>query len=529
MFIFHISKFNSRATYLLSLISHLLSKKNLPLQTLTDTTGSPMIYNSLNFIVLFPCIFLLYYAIPARYGKARNVFLLVVSYLLYLQWKPAYALILLGVTAVTYGAARALSSTTGDARFCVSSGHAPAPGGKRMVLLTAGALLALLPLLVFKYFNFINDSITQGLALVGLHFDLPGLNWAIPIGISFFTFQALGYLFDVYYKRQEAERDFLTYALFISFFPSILSGPINKASLVIPQLKRLRPQYDRDAVTAGLRMILWGMFMKVVVADRVALYVDTVLPNYMNYTGLSCLLASVLYTIQIYADFAGYSLMAIGTGKTLGFELTENFRRPYFAVSVTDFWHRWHISLSTWLKDYVYIPLGGSRCSRVRNYWNIFVTFLVSGIWHGANWTFVVWGIMHGICQIIEKILGEQQCRYGLVGKTVKVLITFLIVNFAWIFFRMPSLGDACRVIGRIFDPSLPMSLFLSTKTDLLLMVMGVGMLFLKDFLDEYRPGRYRLLDNPRPIVRWLSALTVMVLILLTGVFGADQFIYANF
>ena len=209
--------------------------------------------------------------------------------------------------------------------------------------------------------------------------------------------------------------------------------------------------------------------------------------------------------------------------------LTENFRRPYFAVSVTDFWHRWHISLSTWLKDCVYIPLGGSRCSRVRNYWNIFVTFLVSGIWHGANWTFVVWGIMHGICQIIEKMLGEQRCRYGLVGKTVKIIITFLIVNFAWIFFRMPSLGDACRVIGRIFDPSLPMSLFLSTKTDLLLMVMGVGMLFLKDFLDEYRPGRYRLLDNPRPIVRWLSALTVMVLILLTGVFGADQFIYANF
>ena len=488
-----------------------------------------MLYNSLNFIVLFPCIFLLYYTIPARYGKARNAFLLVVSYLLYLQWKPAYVLILLGVTAVTYGAARALSPATGDARLSVSTDQVPAHGGKPKILLVTGVLLALLPLLVFKYFNFINESITQGLALVGLNFQLPGLNWAIPIGISFFTFQALGYLFDVYYKRIEAERDFLTYALFISFFPSILSGPINKASLVIPQLKRLRPQYDQAAVTAGLRMILWGMFMKVVVADRVALYVDTVLPNYMSYTGLSCLLASVLYTIQIYADFAGYSLMAIGTGKTLGFELTENFRRPYFAVSVTDFWHRWHISLSTWLKDYVYIPLGGSRCSRIRNYWNIFVTFLVSGIWHGANWTFVVWGVMHGVCQIIEKMLGEQRCRYGRLGKAVKIAITFLIVNFAWIFFRMPSLGDACRVIGRIFDPSLSMSLFLPTNTDLLLMVMGVGMLFLKDFLDEFRPGRYRLLDNPRSIVRWLSALMVMVLILLTGVFGADQFIYANF
>lgn len=471
-----------------------------------------MLFNSLSFIVLFPCIFLLYYAIPARYCKARNVFLLVVSYLLYLQWKPAYALILLGVTAVTYGSALALEK----------SRHPKA-------LLTVGVLLSLLPLAFFKYFNFINESITQGLSLVGLHFNLPGLNWAIPLGISFFTFQALGYLWDVYYRRQEAEHDFLTYALFISFFPSIVSGPINKASLVIPQLKALRPQYDRVKVTQGLRMILWGMFMKVVVADRVGLYVDTVLPNYMNYTGLSCFVASLLYTIQIYADFAGYSLMAIGVGKTLGFELTENFRRPYFAVSVTDFWHRWHISLSTWLKDYVYIPLGGSRCSRLRNYWNIFVTFLVSGIWHGANWTFIVWGIMHGVCQIIEKMLGQQQCRYGIIGKTVKIVVTFLIVNFAWIFFRMPSLGDACHVIGRIFDASLPHSVFLPTKTDLLLMAMGVGMLFVKDFTDEFLPGRFLLLENRRAAVRWMAAIVTLVMIMLCGVFSADQFIYAKF
>ena len=192
-----------------------------------------------------------------------------------------------------------------------------------------------------------------------------------------------------------------------------------------------------------MKMLLWGLFMKVVVADRVCLFVDMVLPYYENYTGLTCFVASVLYTVQIYADFAGYSLMAIGVGKILGFELTENFRRPYFAVSVTDFWHRWHISLSTWLKDYVYIPMGGSRCSKLRNYWNIFVTFLVSGIWHGANWTFIIWGCMHGICQIIEKMLGQQKCEYGRFGKSVKIIITFLIVNFAWIFFRMPTIGDA--------------------------------------------------------------------------------------
>lgn len=471
-----------------------------------------MIFNSINFIVLFPCIFLLYYAIPARYGKARNLFLLVVSYLLYMQWKPVYALILLGVTVVTYLAALKMDSVK-----------------RPKALVTAGVLLSLLPLVFFKYFNFINDSLNQALSIAGLHFHLPGLNWPVPIGISFFTFQALGYLWDVYYKRQEAESDFLTYALFISFFPSILSGPINKASLVIPQLKALRPQYDRAKVTEGLKMILWGMFMKVVVADRVALYVDTVLPNYLNYSGVSCFIASVLYTIQIYADFAGYSLMAIGVGKTLGFELTENFRRPYFAVSVTNFWHRWHISLSTWLKDYIYIPMGGSRCSRLRNYWNIFVTFLVSGVWHGANWTFIVWGCMHGICQIIEKMLNQQRCRYGFAGKTVKVLITFLVVNFAWIFFRMPTLGDACGVIARIFDLSRSHAVFMPTSTDMALMALGVGLLFAKDFLDEFFPSRCRLMENRYALVRWSTAVVTLVLIMLCGVFGADQFIYAKF
>jgi len=236
--------------------------------------------------------------------------------------------------------------------------------GQRKKLIWLFALLGLLPLLVFKYYNFINESIFDLLSAIGLRFQLPGLNWVIPMGISFFTFQALGYLFDVYYKRISAEKDFLTYALFISFFPSIVAGPINKASLVIPQLKAMRPYFDYEKAVKGLKFLLWGMFMKVVVADRMGLYVDTVLPNYMNYTGVTCFAASIFYTVQIYADFAGYSLMAIGVGKTLGFELTENFRRPYFAVSVTDFWRRWHISLSTWFKEYVYIPLGGNRKGR---------------------------------------------------------------------------------------------------------------------------------------------------------------------
>ena len=392
-----------------------------------------------------------------------------------------------------------------------------------------GVIASLLPLLFFKYFNFANETLCTALEAFGMRFPLYGLNWAVPIGISFYTFQALGYMFDVYNKRITAERNFLTYALFVGFFPSIVAGPINKASLVIPQLKTLRPYFDYGKAVAGLRMLLWGMFMKVVVADRVALYVDTVFPSYMNYTGVTCFAASLLYTIQIYADFSGYSLMAIGVGKTLGFELTENFRRPYFAVSVTDFWRRWHISLSTWLKDYVYIPLGGSRCSKVRNYWNIFVTFLVSGIWHGANWTFIVWGIWHGVFQIIEKAIGQQKCEYGWFGKSIKIVITFLLVNFAWIFFRMPTLGDAVGMIGRIFDLSLPKTLYVSGFTDIAFMLFGVSLLFLKDATDEYCPNRFKVFDNQYRIIRWCAYLLVMASILLTGVFGADQFIYANF
>ena len=440
------------------------------------------------------------------------MFLLAVSYLLYLNWKPVYALILLGVTLVTYYSAKLIER-------CEK---------KRLIVILGGGL-SLLPLLFFKYFNFINEQVYTILSVAGMRYELQGLNWAVPIGISFFTFQSLGYLLDVYYKKIEAEKGFLIYALFISFFPSILSGPINKASLVIPQLKNLRPYFDYGKAVDGLKMLLWGMFMKVVVADRVALYVDTVLPNYMNYTGVTCFAVSIFYTIQIYADFAGYSLMAIGVGKVLGFELTENFRRPYFAVSVTDFWRRWHISLSTWLKDYVYIPMGGSRCSKVRNYWNIFVTFLVSGIWHGANWTFIVWGIWHGLFQIVEKALGQQKCEYGALGKTIKIVITFLLVNFAWIFFRMPTLGDACGVIVHIFDLHQSMALEITSKHIFALMMIGSVLLFIKDWTDEFAPNKLKLFENKNRVVRWASYLSVIILIMLTGVFDAGQFIYANF
>ena len=359
-----------------------------------------MIFNSFQFIWLFPIIFCLYHFVNSSfkkcYSKIGNILLLIISYLLYTNWIPAYSIFLLGITAITY----------------ISAIFIETYSSKRKIIIYTGVILTLLPLLIFKYYNFLNNSIVDLLNYCGLKFEFKGLNLIVPIGISFYTFQALGYLWDVYYGKIKAEKNWWDYMLFVSFFPQIASGPISKASDLLPQIKAER-EFNYSQAVEGLKFLLWGMFLKVVLADRLGLYVDSVYSNYQYHNGLTCLMASVMYSFQIYGDFAGYSCMAVGVGKLLGFDLINNFKRPYLAVSVTDFWRRWHISLSTWLKDYIYIPLGGSRCSKLRNYWNIFVTFLVSGIWHGANWTFIVWGILHGLFQIIEKACNLQKNNTG--------------------------------------------------------------------------------------------------------------------
>lgn len=472
-----------------------------------------MIFNSFHFLTLFPFLFLLYYIIPCGWKRTRNIYLLVISYLLYMNFKPAYALILLYVTFVTYIGAKNIDRKEGMKRK-----------GNWLYF-----LLSLLPLLFFKYYNFINETCFDLMFFLGIRYELPGLNWAVPVGISFFTFQALSYLADVSFRKIKHENDFLTYALYVSFFPSIVSGPINKASSIIPQINSLRPCFDYRKAVSGLKLLLWGMFMKVVVADRIALYVDTVLSNYHAYSGTSCLFASICYSIQIYADFAGYSLMAIGVGKLLGFELAENFRRPYFSISVTEFWKRWHISLSTWLKDYIYIPLGGNRCSKIKNYWNILVVFLVSGIWHGANWTFIVWGILHGVFQMAEKALGVQKKESHGFTKAIRILTTFILITFAWIFFRMPTLNDAVFVIKRITNPMLIGDLYLPSRSITFFILFGISLLLLKDIRDEFFPQKILLMENSSRFIRWCTYLFLLIVILLTGVFDAGQFIYANF
>ncbi len=480
-----------------------------------------MVFNSFQFIWLFPLIFIGYYLLsylPGKKGqmlqhKTSNSLLLLVSYGLYAQANAAFTLILLGVTFVTYSFALLIERSD-----VVKS---------KKLLIAGGSLLALLPLLVFKYYNFIVATSNSLFESIHCSADLPGLNLAVPLGISFFTFQAVGYLMDVYYGHIKAERDWWDYMLFVSFFPQIMAGPISKAKDLLPQIKSYR-RFDPDMATQGLKWFLWGLFLKVMMADRLAMYVDKVLDNYQFNSGTSCLLAVVFYSFQIYGDFAGYSFMAMGVGRLMGFRLINNFQRPYLATSITDFWRRWHISLSTWLKDYVYIPLGGSHCSKARNYWNIFVTFLVSGIWHGANWTFILWGVLHGLFQIVEKMFGWQKVTTRkLPVRLVRICVTFALVTFAWIFFRQPSIADAFGVIGRIVTDHGP--LFNPSKTVMTFCFLSIVIVACVDLTREFQYSKFVRFVHAPVVIRWCVYYALVLLVLLCGVFDSSQFIYVSF
>ena len=477
-----------------------------------------MIFNSFQFIWLFPIIFILYWGINTlfkgnRYANKINTILLIfISYAIYIQYKPIYALLLLYITIVTYGGGKIIYKQTESK--C-----------RKRYLIIILSISTLLPLLTFKYYNFLNESLNQAFETIGIHIGLPGLNWSIPIGISFFTFQALGYLFDVYYKRIEAEKNWWNYMLFICFFPQIASGPISKAKDLLPQIKSTH-NFNYEKVVEGCKWLLWGMFLKIVVADRIGTLVDTILPNYTYLSGTTCFIGAILYSFQIYGDFAGYSFMAIGVGRLMGFDLINNFKRPYFAPTVTEFWKRWHISLTKWLTDYVYIPLGGNRCSKPRMYLNILITFLVSGIWHGANWTYIIWGCIHGIIQSIEKALGIQKCTGGWL-KPFRILVTFILITIAWIFFRMPTINEGWEVIYKIFTDYGHITL-ISSKTDNLLIITALLIMLVKEWFEEYHSS-ITLINNKYTMVRWITYATLISIILLCGVFDAGSFIYVSF
>lgn len=473
-----------------------------------------MLFNSFNFWIIFPFIFLFFWIIPSRQQLTKKIFLITISYLLYINCDAAYSLILLGITLITFYGAKIISNTP--------TIH------KRHILIALFTTLAFLPLLIFKYYNFIITSVTQILTDIGFRFELPGLNWAIPIGISFFSFQAIGYLLDVYHKRIKAEHNIIDYTLFVSFFPQITSGPISKAEDLIPQLKNLKP-FEYAKAASGLKFLLWGMFLKVVVADRLGIFVNAVYENYQFYSGIDCFIASVFYSIQIYGDFAGYSLMALGIAKCLGIDLINNFERPYLATSITSFWKRWHISLTQWLTRQIYIPLGGSRTSKIKTYRNILITFIVSGIWHGANWTFIIWGAFHGIIQIIEKALSiQKETHKNKLIAIIRIIITFLLVNFAWIIFRIPSIDETWDIITKIFTSFSGDILANTNNSDKLLMLTGILILLIKEITEEFFNGE-KLWSRINFGGRFIIYTILFIMIISIGVLDSGQFIYVSF
>jgi alginate O-acetyltransferase complex protein AlgI len=479
-----------------------------------------MLFNSFGFLIFFPIVTLLYYLFPHKWRWAH---LLVASCVFYAAFIPVYILILFFTIIIDYVAGILIEK---------------ANDRKRKIFLLLSIIANVGVLAVFKYYNFFIENINDLLTAVGVSAGPPLPYWDIilPIGLSFHTFQAMSYTIEVYRRHQQAERHFGIYALYVMFYPQLVAGPIERPQNLLHQF-HARHVFNSDQVTRGLRLMLLGFFMKVVVADRLAIYVNSVFNNVDFHSGLSLLVGSVFFSVQIYCDFAGYSYIAIGSAEAMGIKLMTNFRRPYFSKSISEFWSRWHISLSTWFRDYVYISLGGNKVSIPRWYFNLFFVFLLSGFWHGADWKFVVWGMLNGFYLIfaivtlkyresVAKAIGMKKLPrlYSL----LQIITTFLLCVFAWIFFRANSIHDAFTIITKIFTDT--GTLFIGDNPALIpYAVFGIALLFCIEYKHEYLAGKLLLFNNRSVYVRYLSYVLIIVCILLLGVFDGGQFIYFQF
>lgn len=502
---------------------------------LEDWRSDGMLFHSIDFLMFFPIVVLMYYAIPK---KARYLWLLAASYFFYMCWNAKYAVLLLYSTAITY-----LSGLCID--WC---DRKKKPLGWKKLFVAMSFCMNLSILFLFKYFDFAIENLNALLETCGLAVITPGFSLLLPVGISFYTFQALSYTMDVYRKDIYVERNFLKYALFVSFFPQLVAGPIERSKNLLKQIS-CGHSFSYENFRRGLLLMLWGYFQKIVIADRLAFLVDTVYGDLYSYQGEQYLLASVLFAIQIYCDFSGYSIIAAGAAKVMGFQLMENFDCPYFARSVAEFWRRWHISLTSWFRDYLYIPLGGSRKGAVRRYVNIMVVFLVSGLWHGAQWSFVIWGGLNGLFQVVGSLCQPLRKKAGRLlqvkeesfgHRCFQALVTFILVDFAWIFFRADTLGDALHVVGGIFTMQNPWffmdgsiyGLGLSQK-QFSLAVFSMLILAAADWMKHRKINVMDRLLEQDIWCRWLVYIVGTLFVLVFGVWGnaydAQAFVYFQF
>lgn len=486
-----------------------------------------MLFNSLEFLIFFPIVCLGYFLIPHKY---RWIWLLIASYIFYMGWNAAYALLLLFSTVVTWLTGIAVDRSAGTKR--------------RKVFLALGITINLAILFVFKYFGFFMDTVYSVFGALGIAYTEIQFSLVLPVGISFYTFQAIGYCIDVYRKQTPVQRNFGKYALFVSFFPQLVAGPIERSNTLIPQFEEVHT-FSSERTASGLRLMAWGFFKKIVIADTVCVAVNRVYNNVESFQGLPLILATVLFTIQIFCDFSGYSDIARGCARIMGFRLMKNFDHPYFATSIRDFWRRWHISLSTWFKDYVYIPLGGNRKGKHRTSLNLLITFLVSGLWHGANWTFIIWGGFHAIVQIIERYTKNffaklshvtRLERVPKVRKAGKIIFTFCLVCFAWIFFRANSVQDAFYVIGNLFNfQSFSTSelytilkLMFDTRAEVYRLLLTLPVFIIASFVD-YKCSINRIVTRRSSVTRFIIYVIIVVYILLAARADIQDFIYFQF
>ncbi len=483
-----------------------------------------MAFDSLTFLVFFICIVSVNFLLPHRF---RILLLLVCSYAFYMTWEIKYGLLLFISTLVTYFGAILISS-------------APTVFRKR-AWLAINILINIGILGFYKYANFLGhtvNAITEYFS-IGLH--VPDFRILLPLGISFYTFKAVGYTIDVYRGAVAPEKNFPVYALFVSFFPQLVAGPIDRSTNLMHQLTA-PGDFDYRKSMYGVGLMTWGFFKKLVIADRISILVDTVYNNPHSYTGLPLIFATLLYAFQLYCDFSGYSDIAIGAGKVLGFDFMKNFERPYHAKTIRDYWHRWHISLSTWFRDYLYIPLGGSRVSTFKKYFNLFVTFVVSGLWHGADWKFVIWGGLHGILLIVSYVFHDMKLkivnalgfhRVPVVRTAFQLILVFLMVDFLYIFFRANTFDDSIYVITHLFSglgDQRPADLLLLGLDlyELTILLAAILIMETVEVLQESGSFSDRMFRLPTA-VRWASLYMLIMIVLVFKAQGTGQFIYFQF
>ncbi|MFB9265479.1 MBOAT family O-acyltransferase [Bradyrhizobium erythrophlei] len=476
-----------------------------------------MLFNSFEFCGFFIAFLAVFFLLP----RGQPFVLLIGSYIFYISWRPSFALLLALTTIVDYTTALMMARARTEA------------GRKAAMVIALSINLGVLG--TVKYLDFL---ISNALGLIGLlGYAVPdyALGLILPLGISFYTFQSVGYTLDVYHRRVEAERDFLTYAQYVSFFPQLIAGPIERAAHMLPQFRRTH-RLSYENVTSGLFLIGYGLFKKMCIADVVAPVVNGIYASPGQYAGAYQLIAAILFAIQIYCDFSGYSDVARGTARILGFDLMINFRQPYFATSLTEFWHRWHISLSSWFRDYLFIPLGGSRGGERMTARNLVIVFVVSGIWHGAAWTFVAWGALHGVCLVIERAVARVARPESWLGEPARRLVGWvwmmIVVLVGWMFFRSTSVAGAVSALRSLGDfggvSYFTFKMLGLASVELVTLAVSLVILLIVDFHLAFRPQRLEVLGRSR----WLStgagvALTYYVV--LFGVFGRVEFIYFQF